>query len=79
MNVPNTVTRHSTPSRGQRSVARAARQLADVQHELGDISAALRYFQAFGDRQELDASIFSLMGLEARLALLSQSFSAGTA
>ncbi|MFA7495768.1 MAG: hypothetical protein WCY67_05600 [Acidithiobacillus sp.] len=35
--------------------------------QLSNITANLRHYQAFGDRQDLDESIFSLMVLEARL------------
>ncbi|WP_414040060.1 hypothetical protein ACJU26_13020 [Acidithiobacillus sp. M4-SHS-6] len=38
-----------------------------VLEALDEITACLRHYQAFGDRQELDESIFSLMALEARL------------
>jgi hypothetical protein len=34
---------------------------------LDHITACLRHYQAFGDRQDLDESIFSLIALEARL------------
>lgn len=38
-----------------------------VLEALDEITACLRHYQAFGDRQELDESIFSLMALEASL------------
>lgn len=34
---------------------------------LDHITACLRHYQVFGDRQDLDESIFSLIALEARL------------
>lgn len=42
-------------------------ETGSVLHALGEITATLRYYQAFGDPQDLDEGICSLIALEARL------------
>ena len=42
-------------------------ETGSVLHALGEITATLRYFQVFGNPQDLDECICSLITLEAQL------------
>lgn len=47
--------------------ARPHPETESMLHAISEITATLRYYQAFGDPQDLDESICSLIALEAQL------------